>query len=401
MKLPVRYDPLDSSTLADPYSVYAELRASEPVHWHEKMQSWVLTRYRDCQMVLQDPAVFATDWRRAGESVSEPWLSLQTLDPPDHGPLRSLFMNALRAQDLEAVGEQGEALVGSLLDGLEGRAEFDLMSEVVEPLALATISELMGIEQPDVRTFAAISDAIVRSMDAGLAPETAGDGIETGAELRKLGIEARGRLSEMVESWFTANPRPGLLAHVAGNRAEVDVADSFVRNTVRVVFQSGYSSIVAGAGNAMLALLENPDKFEAMRDPALLSSGFDELMRYDASVQGTSRIVTEPVVVGSVQLKRGDVVVVLFGAANRDPEKFTRPDEIILDRTPNQHMAFGRGPHTCVGNLFTQVTLQALIKAILRRPTRLRMAGEPLRQRTATMRYLATLPVAFQAAAAT
>ncbi|MFF2144089.1 cytochrome P450 [Kitasatospora sp. NPDC058190] len=172
MELPVRYDPLDSATLLDPYPVYAGLRASEPVHWHEKMQSWVLTRYRDCQAVLQNPGVFATDWRRAGESVSEPWLSLQTLDPPDHGPLRSLFMNALRAQDLEAIGKRGETLVGALLDGVEGKAEFDLMSEVVEPLALATISELMGIDSPDVRTFASISDAIVRSMDAGLAPET-------------------------------------------------------------------------------------------------------------------------------------------------------------------------------------------------------------------------------------
>jgi cytochrome P450 len=182
---------------------------------------------------------------------------------------------------------------------------------------------------------------------------------------------------------------------VAGYRDQVDIPDSFIRNTVRVVFQSGYSSIVAGAGNAMLALLQNSEAFEAMRDPQLLSSGFDELMRYDASVQGTSRIVTESTVIGNVPLKRGDVVVVLFGAANRDPEKFPRPDELILDRSPNQHMAFGRGPHTCVGNLFTQVTLQALIKGILRRSTRLRLVGEPLRQRTATMRYLATLPVTF------
>ncbi|WP_370080190.1 cytochrome P450 [Streptacidiphilus sp. MAP12-16] len=378
--------------------MYAALREAEPVHWHEKMQSWVLTRYRDCQTVLQNPEVFATDWRRAGESVSEPWLSLQTLDPPDHAPLRSLFMNALRAQDLDAIGEYGEVLVTELLDSLEGKPQFDLMSEVVAPLALATISELMGIDCPEVGTFAAISDAIVRSMDAALAPEAAEPGVETGAELKKQGVAARGRLSEMVESWFIANPRPGLLTHIAGNRGGMDIPDSFIRNTVRVVFQSGYSSIVAGAGNAMLALLENPGAFEAMRDPKLLSSGFDELMRYDASVQGTSRILTEPAVIGDIPLKRGDVVVVLFGAANRDPEKFPRPDELVLDRSPNQHMAFGRGPHTCVGNLFTQVTLQALIRAVLRRPTAMRQAGEPLRQRTATMRYLATLPVSFQTA---
>jgi cytochrome P450 len=393
----VQYDPLDSSTLADPYPVYAALRSLEPVHWHETMQSWVLSRYRDCQMVLQDPEVFAADWRRAGETVSEPWLSMQTLDPPDHGPLRSLFTKALRAQDLEAIGRHGEAFVGELLDSHAGKPRFDLMKDVVEPLALATISQLMGIDSPDVTTFASISDAIVRSMDAGLAPENPEDGSRTRAELRKEGTEARGQLSEMVESWFIANPRPGLLSHVASNR-DTDIPESYVRNTVRVVFLSGYSSIVAGAGNAMLALLESPESLEAMREPKLLSSGFDELMRYDSSVQGTSRMVTEPTVVGDVPLKRGDIVVMLFAAANRDPEKFPRPDELILDRSPNQHLAFGRGPHTCIGNLFTKMTLQALIKAVQRRSAPLRLAATPRRHRTATMRYLATLPVTFQAA---
>ncbi|GAB3430624.1 cytochrome P450 [Flindersiella endophytica] len=394
----VQYDPLDSSTLANPYPVYAALRSSEPVHWHETMQGWVLSRYRDCQMVLQNPGVFAADWRRAGETVSEPWLSMQTLDPPDHGPLRSLFTKALRAQDLEAIGRHGEAFVGELLDSLADKPRFDLIEDVVEPLALSTISELMGIDSPDVATFASISNAIVRSMDTGLAPENPEDGSQTRAELRKEGVEARGRLSELVESWFVANPRPGLLSHLAGNRGGTDIPESYIRNTVRVVFLSGYSSIVAGAGNAMLTLLESPESLEAMRDPRLLSSGFDELMRYDSSVQGTSRMVTEPTVVGDVPLTRGDVVVMLFGAANRDPEKFPHPDELILDRSPNQHLAFGRGPHTCIGNLFTKMTLQALIKAVQRRSAPLRPAATPRRHRTATMRYLATLPVTFQTA---
>ncbi|MCX5201132.1 cytochrome P450 [Streptomyces sp. NBC_00237] len=392
MTTSVQYNPLDAATLADPYRVYAELRSTTPIFWHDQMECWVLTRYKDCQSVLLNPEVFATDWRRAGETVAEPWLSLQTLDPPEHAPLRSLFMNALRGRDLNAIGARGEALVDSALDNLGDKAEFDLIPEVIAPLALATISDLLGIQCPELSTFSNISDTIVRSMDASLEPDD-----KTRAELRKQGIEARAQLSSLVESWFEADPNPGMLADVTSKRDSVAVPDHFVRNTVRVVFQSGYSSIVSGAGNAMLALLQHPESVEKLRDPELFATGFDELMRYDCSVQGTSRMATRSTTIGDTAIERGDVVLVLFGAANRDPAQFPRPDELLLDRKPNQHMAFGRGPHTCVGNLFTQVTLQALIKSVLRRSTPLRLAAEPVRRRTATMRYLDTLPVTFSA----
>lgn len=387
MTVSIQYNPLDIATVANPYPVYAELRSSAPVYWHEGMRCWVLTRYRDCQSVLQDTAVFAADWRRAGGKVSEPWLSMQSLDPPDHGPLRSLFMNALRAQDLVRIGDRGEALADRLFGRLAGRPEFDLIAEVLTPLALSTISEMMGIERPEPVSFTAISDAIVRSMDAGLTPETA-----------EPGIRARGELSELVKAWFDADPREGLLSEVERNRGDVDVPAHVIRNTARVVFQSGYSSIVAAAANALLVLLERPEAVEQLHDPALLSTGFDELMRFDCAVQGASRIAVQPAMIGDTPIETGDVVLTLFGAANRDPEQFDRPDELVLDRSPNKHMAFGRGPHTCVGNLFTQQVLQALLKSVLNSPSRLRLAGEPRRRRTATMRYLDTLPVTFAAA---
>lgn len=384
MTTSVRYDPLADATLADPYPVYAELRANDPVHWHDRMQCWVLTRYRDCHAVLQDTDGYAADWRRAGERVSEPWLSLQSTDPPDHGPLRSLFMNALRAQDLGRIGEAGRTSSDRRFERLVDRPRFDLITEIIAPVALTTISDLMGIAQPELESFAAISDAIVRSMDAGLTPETA-----------QPGIRARGELSALVNSWFEANPRPGLLQEVAANRDRAAVPDHVVRNTARVVFQSGYSSIVAAAANALLVLLTRPEAIERLRDPALFATGFDELMRFDCAVQGASRIATRSGEIGGVEIKRGDVVLTLFGAANRDPEQFPNPDDLVLDRTPNKHMAFGRGPHTCVGNLFTQRVLQALLKSLLDVGRPLALAGTPRRRRTATMRYLDTLPVAF------
>jgi len=97
------YDPLDPATLADPYPVLAQLRSTTPVSWNEGMRSWVLTRYDDCVAVLRDHQGFARDRRRVGATVPEPGLSVQSMDPPDQAPVRSLFMNALRAQDLDHI----------------------------------------------------------------------------------------------------------------------------------------------------------------------------------------------------------------------------------------------------------------------------------------------------------
>jgi cytochrome P450 len=383
MTIAVHYDPLAAETLRNPYPLYAHLRETAPVFWHERMECWVLTRYRDCQEVLRNNDVFASDWRRVGEDTPEPLLGLQALDPPDHTPLRSLFTNALHQQDLDAIAARGKALAGRLLAGVADRPRTDLIADLVAPVALATVSDLVGIEPPDLAAFDPISDAIVRSMDAGLDPSA-----------RAPGVAARARLNELVESWFAADPRPGMLADVAHLRESVEIPDHFVRNTARIVFQSGYSSMVAGAGNALLALLENPGSLAALRDPALRGSGFDELMRYDSSVQGTSRAAVATTVIGGVTVERGQVVLMLFGAANRDPEKFPDPDRLLLDRSPNQHMSFGRGPHACVGNLFTRAILQMLIDALLEHPEP-RLVEPPVRKPTATVRYLATLPVSF------
>lgn len=381
------YDPLDPATLANPYPVLAALRESSPVFWHEGMRCWALTRYSDCLAVLRDHERFARDRRRAGAVVPEPSLSVQSLDPPDQAPVRSLFMNALRAQDLDAIECRARHLLAARFDQLADRAEFDLMAEVAAPLSAAVISDLLGVEEPDVGSFAAVSDAIMRSMDAGLDPAMA-----------EPGRIARQELSALVQSWFRTSGRPGLLSHVrehAHPSTDADL-DLYVRNTARVMFQGGYSTMVAAVGNTVYTLLRHPAALERMRDAPVLRTGIDELVRFDGPVQGTSRIATAPAEIGGVAVNASETVLILFAAANHDPAQFPEPERLLLDRSPNRHFGYGWGTHSCIGTAPAQSALRALVSSLLEHPVPLRAAGPPRRRRTATMRAFDVLPATFR-----
>lgn len=380
-----RYDPLDAEILRDPYPVLAELREHAPVFWHTGMDSWVLTRYEDSVRVLRDHETFARDPRRNGGTVPEPSLSVQTLDPPQQSPVRSLFMTALRAQDLAGVEDRAHLLVGERLDQLAEGGPFDVVAEIAVPLSVAVVADLLGVEPPLYEEFAAVSDAIMRSMDGGLTPA-----------LVEPGRVARQQLSDLVDSWFAASARPGLLARV--QQATAPGAEAltrlYVKNTARVMFQGGYSTMAAAIGNAVHTLFAHPGALDQMRDRALLATGVDELVRFDGPVQGTTRTAVRSCRIGGVEIAPGQKVVPQFAAANRDPAAFTRADDLVLDRTPNQHLGYGWGPHSCIGSTVAQAGLRALVTAFNDHPAQLVAAGEGVRRRTATMRAFDTLPAA-------
>ncbi|WP_143531888.1 cytochrome P450 [Saccharothrix sp. ALI-22-I] len=380
------YDPLDPVTLENPYPVFAGLRDTTPVFWHEGLQSWCLTRYADCVAVLRDHERFARDRRRTGTAVPEPGLSVQSLDPPAQAGVRSLFMNALRAQDLVTIEGRAQRRLTEVFDRLADQAEFDVMADIAAPLSVAVVSDLLGVDEPDIGSFASVSDAIMRSMDAGLDPETA-----------EPGRKARQELNALVESWFRDSERPGLLSHVRQHSDSAsDTDDLYVRNTARVMFQGGYSTMTAAIGNAVHTLLRHPDALGRMRNGAVLRSGVDELVRYDGPVQGTSRVATSPTKIGEIAIRAGETVLTLFAAANHDPDQFPHPDRLLLDRSPNRHLGYGWGTHTCIGTVPAQAALRALVSGLLAHPAPLRAAGLPRRRRTATMRVFDVLPATFR-----
>jgi cytochrome P450 len=372
--------------LADPYPVLARLRDESPAFWHEQMGTWCLTRYADCTAVLRDHRRFARDRRRAGAGVSGAALSVQSLDPPEQSAIRGLFVNAVRAQDLSGIERRAAARLTALLPALQGRAEFDVMTEIAAPLAASAVCDVLGVREPDPGSFAAVSDAIMRSMDAGLVPAA-----------RAAGEAAREELSALVGSWFDGAPGPGVLAHVREHAGSLPAgAEPYLRNTARVMFQGGYSTVTAAAGNCAGVLLDHPDALEPMRDPAVLGTGAEELARYDGPVQATSRTALEDIDFGGVTVRAGQVVTVLLAAANRDPAQFPEPGRLLLAREPNRHLGYGWGTHSCIGAAPTRAVLRALVRVLLDQPAPLRAAGPARRRRTATMRAFEALPATFR-----
>ncbi|MEV6250706.1 cytochrome P450 [Streptomyces sp. NPDC051742] len=384
--LPVlTYDPLDPATLDNPYPALAVLREQTPVSWHDDMSSWLVTRYADCVQVLRDHATFARDRRRTGGSVPAASLSVQSLDPPGQAGVRSLFMNALHAQDLAGLEARARARAVRILCEVGDEPSFDVMAGLAAPLSLSVVCDLLGVDEPPLAGFAAASEAIMRSMDGGLDPA-----------LVEPGRRAREELTGLVDSWFTGSGRPdGLLTHVrahtppaAGREEEL-----FIRNTARVMFQGGYSTMTAAIGNALHTLTTHPDAQERLRrDPRVVPWAAEELVRFDGPVQGTSRTATRACEIAGVQVPAGDTVVLLFAAANRDPAQFPSSEQLLLDRRHNRHLGYGWGTHSCIGTRAAQACLRATLDALRTCPTPLRSAGTALRQRSATMRTFAALP---------
>jgi cytochrome P450 len=380
MTLALQYDPLALATLADPYPIYATMRAEAPIFWHEQMQSWVLSRYQDCVDVFRNHEVFARDWRRVGEAIPQNRQSVQSVDPSEQG---SLFMNAFHAQNLDAIGVRARAQLEQLFDGFGDRG-FELTHEVAAPVSLAAISALLGIEQSELSAFSKLSEALARRMDVVIAPEAAGPG-----------DMVRIQLNEIVDSWFRGADRLGMVADVMRTRANFDVAEHYVRNTTGVMYNAAYSTIYATTGNIVLTILQNPEVLDQIDGPGLLETAVDEMVRFDGPTQGTSRVATTDFEIGGTAVRAGEVVLPLLAAANRDPDQFADPDRLVLDRSPNKHLGFGWGLHACMGARLANVVLRELIAVLRERPVRLRLTAEPIRRHTATLRCIEELPVAF------
>lgn len=380
----MHYDPLSSDVIANPYPTYAALRQTSPIFWHGPLESWVLTRYRDCAAVLRDSALFASDWRRAGFDATETANpSLQGLDPPEHNPVRRLFINAVHAQGLSDFGVRATDELGATFARLADAPSFDFNEEVARPITLRAVSRMLGVDPPDLASFSTLVDTVERGMDATLVPEALAPA-----------QAARKELNALLETLFADVSRPGLLGQVVREGKALGLQEETVWSSARVLFLAGFSTTVSAAGNALLALLDRPETLARLRnEPSIRETAVDELLRFDSPIQGTSRACVQPVVIDGVEIARGQTVLLLFGAANRDPEQFADPDALILDRKPNRHLAFGAGPHACTGALLAKIILRALLDSLLELPNTPRLAGPVTRKVRATVRYPDCLPL--------
>ncbi|MFI6599355.1 cytochrome P450 [Nonomuraea sp. NPDC050536] len=379
------FDPLSPAMLEDPYPVYADLQERHPIFWDEKVGAWVVTRYDDCREILMDSELFVRDPRRVSEVSSESGESIQVIDVKAQAELRRLVIGSIHAQDLEQIGRRVRASIDHIFEGVVSRPSFDWMMEVSARLAGTITADFLGVTEPDPQVFKTIVEGMARKFDADLAEH------DPEAELR-----VREAFGTLIDGWLGSPETHGTMLTLKNQAEALGVPLPVTKNLIGLLFIGSFGTIFASSGSFAFLVMQRPDLFEQLRDPALLGTGIEEFLRFDGPTQATSRIVRRTTEIRGVTIKQGDPILLVLAAANRDPAQFPRPQELLLDRTPNKHLGFGWGPHSCLGSLFGQLALRELTGALHDAPGPLRLTGTPFRLPTGTVRSFASLPVTFQ-----
>jgi cytochrome P450 len=388
----------------DPYPLYHRLRAEDPVH-RSDLGFWVLTRHADVLAVLRDPRM-SRDPRRSERiellrssaeldellASEEAAPSMLFVDPPDHTRLRTLVNKAFTPAAVERLRPRVEAIVAGLLDRVAGAGAMDVVEDLAYPLPVTVICELFGVPEADHDRFRAWSRGLVRLLD----PLVATDALE-GALRARLAL--RGYLRELIAE-RRAHPTGDLLtALIAAEDEGHQLSEAELVSMCVLLLVAGHETTVNLIANGLLALLRDPEALAGLKaEPGLAGSAVEELLRYDSPVQFTSRHALADLDLGGCQVRAGETVVAVLGAANRDPAQFPDPDRLDLARQPNRHVAFGGGIHFCLGAPLARMEARIAIPALLARLPGLEVGpGPPVRRDTVTLRGLASLPVTFRA----
>lgn len=390
------FGPRDPAFLADPYPVFAALRADGPVHWHEELGVAVAVSHEACSEVLRNRSSgrLWRDREPASDFAAFNLLHQNSLlenEPPRHTRLRRLISAAFARGHTERlrpwVRSLSSSLVASLSSAIEADGAADLLAHVAAPLPVEVIAELLGVPEADRPRLQPWSNAIVKMYEYGLPPAQAGAAEDAASEfvdyLRAL---AATRVSA---------PGPDLISDLVAVRDGTDrLTDDELVGTAVLLLMAGHEATVNVIGNGMLALLTHRSEWERLiASPSLLPTAVEELIRFDAPLQLFERTATAPTTVAGYALEPGDRIAALLGAAARDPEVFESPDRLDVGRSPNAHLGFGAGIHYCVGAPLARVEIAAALEALVTELPGLRLAAEPDRRPEFVIRGLHSLPV--------
>ena len=368
----IAFNPLRKEMRVDPYPFYRKLREHDPFHRSRPADGWILTRYDDIHAVLGDKT-FSSDERhqrtyprqrargeRAGipDPYEEDRMSMLRVDPPDHTRLRGLVSKAFTPRAIERMRGRVEEYADRLLRPLAVRGRFELIGDFAAPLPINVIAEMLGVPLEDRDRFRHWSDEVVRTLGDG----TNEDQRRSFAAMQELG-EYIGAIADARRS----EPRDDLISGLVAAEEEGDrLNEKELLATIVLLLVAGNETTTKLIGNSIAALLRNPEQLEILRDePKRIPAAVDELLRFDGPVQLTSRMVKSDREFRGHSLRKGQQIVLVLAAGNRDPERFERPEELDVLRDDVRHLSFSYGLHYCLGAQLAKmegaIALEALI----------------------------------------
>ena len=390
----------------NPYPVYHEMRAAAPVYWSDAWGCWMLTRYQDITWTLQDYQTFTSLGRlTATMELPEPlWEKVEPLvrhysqglinvDPPDHTRMRKLVHMAFTPRAIRKMETYVQDIVERLIDGQIERGAMDVIWDFSYPLPVTVIATMMGIPVEDHAKFKAWSGEIVGFM---ATPKPSPEVLLKSQDA----LLAMQQYFRDIYAKRRQEPDDDLISALVQAELEGDkLSEEEMVSSCVTILIGGHETTTYLIANGMYALLKHPAEFRRLRDNLdLAESATEEFLRYEGPFQRNRRIATRQVQIDGATIEKGQLIVQFLGAANRDPAQFPDPDRLDITRSPNKHLAFGYGPHFCLGAPLARLEAPVAFRGLLRRLKNMRLAHDNLEWNSALFRGLKSLPIEFEPA---
>jgi cytochrome P450 len=348
---------------------YRTMRDSNPVWQDPQTGNWHVFRYGDSAAVLTDHTRFSSDFSEIlPERAALTEGIILAMDPPRHDRMRRLVSMAFTPRAIANLGSRIAELSTDLLDRTGGRAHIELMSDFAYPLPVIVIAELLGVPSEDQTLFREWADAV---LSQNATNPTDHD------EIEKLKVELGkfyGYLGRHV-GLRRGQPRQDLLSALA--TAEIDgqrLSDQEIVGFSALLLVAGHITVTILLGNAVLCLDRHPEAADALRaNPDAIPDAVEEIARLRGPFSQVTRVTRAEVELGGRTIPPKKMVTVWLLSANHDERQFARPDDLVLDREPNPHLAFGRGIHFCIGAPLARLEAKIALDVLLRRYARIRV----------------------------
>jgi len=389
--------------LSNPYPFYDRLRTEDPVHWSERFGSWLLTRYSDVAATLRDSRLSANRtgvfMKQLPEGMSQnlqplrdhlaTWMSHS--DPPNHTRLRALVSKAFTPGMVEGMRKHVQEIVDELLDAILDKHDIDIIRDVAYPLPAAVISDMLGVPPDGREQFKQWAEDIMAFTGGGALA------------LPKIAEKAQKSLFEMYEYFGhlirerRQQPKEDLISALTRIEEQGDrLTEEDLLGLCDQLLTAGHDTTRNLIGNGMLALLQNEDQLLNLRNnPSLIVSAVEELLRFDSPLQRQTRVAKEDFQLDGHKIRKGQPLLSMLGAANRDPSQFKDPNRLDIARRNNGHLAFGSGIHYCLGAPLSRLEGQIAFNSILQHFPEMRLAvsnSTPQWRENMSVRGLVSLP---------
>lgn len=398
------HDPLLNPThefYQNPYPMLGRLREEAPVFWSEKGDYWIVSSHALAHEILGDLSYEKGPprWRsnsmiaklfQGGEMSGMGGATMLNTNPPAHTRLRGLVNKAFTPSMIAKLREHIQGIADNLLNEVEKKGKMDMVADYAYPLPAIVIAEMLGVPPQDRERFKGWSHDIAGALDP--QPNVLNLG-KMAMAYRELGAY----LKPLVEQRRKERKDDLISALVGAEDAGQHLSEIEILANSILLLIAGHETTANLIGNGMQALLKHPAALaELQATPALLPTAVNEFLRYDSPVQFVRRIAAQPLELGGQQIKAEDNVIILLGAANRDPKEFENPEQLDIKRTKNKHLAFGHGIHHCLGSSLAQLEGEIAIGTVIRRFPNLKLAEkEPQYKTPFSLRGLKQMHVTF------